>query len=181
MSYYTASYWQANTGLKQIDFENKEDITRYNSAEGIKHHNLHFTCTLDELINKRDGLIICIEGDDDLYDEELSTLLHKLPNFIMYNNIYDCPEKLSMLKGTSVIALIVQSTGVRYKELQEIQKQYIDNIGVFPENLICVLGDEDTFLKPLTKAAPEMKIFSIKGTSIDSINLTQWIGTNKDV
>lgn len=73
---------------------------------------------LSEIIG--DGLIVCIEGDNDLEDKELSAHLKTLPNFLMLNNIYDEPQKLLQLKDKVVDTLVVQSTGVRREEISEL-------------------------------------------------------------
>ncbi len=71
-----------------------------------------------------DGLIVCIEGDRALYYDNLQTALEKYKKFTMLNNIYKETNKLATLKNKRIDVLILQTTGIRKKEIEELQRSY---------------------------------------------------------
>lgn len=172
---YKASYYK--DGLYMKRFPNLEDLEIYNKENNIKNHNLHQEFLLSEIIE--DNLIVCIEGDNDLEDIDLSKHLKKLPNFLMLNNIYEHPEKLLSLKDKQVDILVIQSTGLRIKAIKEMQKWYISLGLPFPKKIISVLGNEDEFLEELIEKAPfDIEIFNNPDVFNNDVLLERWIGAN---
>lgn len=104
---------------------------------------------LSEIITKN-GYVVAIEGDSDLYDEDLAKWLKEnVKNYILLNNIYDNPEKLFELKGVTIDAFIYQTTGLNPK-LHKLIDLYIEHIGNYPKHFISVFrDDEDVFWKVL--------------------------------
>lgn len=171
---YRASYYKGSVYSRL--FSTLEELEAYNKENNIKNHNLHEELFLSEIIGN--GLIVCVEGDSDLEDEELSVRLKTLPNFLMLNNIYDEPQKLLQLKDKVVDTLVIQSTGLKSEAIAKMQEWYISQELPFPKNIITVLGKEDEFLKPLiTKAPFEIKVFSSPNVLDDDVELERWIGT----
>jgi len=173
---YEASYYK--TSVFTENFKTLEEMSEYNTANNIKNNNLHELCLLDDIISN-DGHIVCIEGDRDLEDRELSNALKEYKNFKMYNYIYKEPKKLLALKDLSIDALIIQSTGIRKKEIDNLQKWYIESVGTFPKNIICILGDEDDFLYDLIKASPfKIKIYKHRSVAEDGkVKIERWLGS----
>ena len=173
---YIATYY--NNTIYGKEFNTIEDIENYNKNNNIKNHNLDAIYTLDEIV--KDGWIVCIEGDENIEDRKLSKALEKYPKYLLLNNIYENPNKLAELKELKIDVLVIQSTGIRREEIASLQKQYIEKIGIYPKNIICVLGEEDEFLYPLIKSAPfEINIFNHPYVENENIVLNQWIGTDK--
>lgn len=171
---YRASYYKGSVYSKH--FLTLEELEKYNKENNIKNHNLHEELFLSEIIGN--GLIVCVEGDNDLEDRELSVHLKTLPNFLMLNNIYDEPKKLLQLKNQVVDILVIQSTGLRSEAIAKMQEWYISQELPFPKNIITVLGEEDEFLEPLiTKAPFDIKVFSRPNVLDDDVELERWIGT----
>jgi len=81
---YIASYYSKAEGLFKETFNTLSEVEAYNKLHNIKNHNLHQEVFLSEIV--QDGLIVCVEGDYDLDDKELSNYLKALPNFVMLNN-----------------------------------------------------------------------------------------------
>lgn len=171
---YVASYHKNNVFTKR--FETLDEISKYNTENNIKNHNLHEELMLSDIVE--DGLIVCVEGDNDLEDLELSKYLKSLPNFLMLNSIYDEPQKLMQLKDKKVDVFIIQSTGLRREAIAKMQEWYISQELPFPKNIISVLGEEDEFLVPLINKAPfEIKVFSKPNLLDNDIELERWLGT----
>ncbi len=172
---YIATYYKDRMFSKS--FDTLEELNKYNKDNNIKNHNLHFECTLDDIL--KDGIIVCLEGDDDLEDYELSEVLNTYDDkFLMMNEIYKNPQKLMQLKDKNIDILLIQSTGLRYEQISQMQEQYIKHIGNYPKNIICVLGEEDEFLYPLIKAAPfKIEIFQYQDVNNGKIILSKWLGT----
>lgn len=172
---YRASYYRG--GIYTKIFSSLEEIESYNQENNIKNHNLHEELLLSEIIG--DGAIVCIEGDDDLEDEELSAHLKTLPNFMMLNNIYDEPQKLLQLKDKTVDILIIQSTGLRREEIDSLQQWYMKQSLPFPKNIISVLVDVDEFLERLISASPfEIKQYRNPCVVDGEVELERWVGTS---
>jgi hypothetical protein len=102
---------------------------------------------LSELITQ-DGYVVAIEGDNDLYDNDLAKWLKdNVKNYILLNNIYDDPQKLMDLKNIKINAFIFQTTGLNPK-INELIDMYIKNVANYPKHFISVFKDkEDVFWK----------------------------------
>lgn len=162
--------------LKQ--FQTFEELKIYNEENHIRHHNLHFECTMNDIL--KGGIIVCLEGDDDLEDYELSEALNTYNDtFLMLNEIYKNPQKLMQLKDKNVDVLLIQSTRLRHEQISKMQEQYIKHIGNYPKNIVCILGEEDEFLYPLIQAAPfKIEIYQYQEVKDNKIVLSKWLGSD---
>lgn len=172
---YIASYYTDKLFSK--DFNSIKKLKKYNEENNIKNHNLYLECKIDEIL--KNGHIVCLEGDDELEEKELSTSLKKYgKKYLLLNNLYKKPQQLNQLKNIDVDILIIQSTGIRKEEIKELQNMYINKIGNFPKNIICILGGEEEFLYPLIEAAPfKIKVYSYKEVDNNNIIISKWLGT----
>lgn len=172
---YIASYFKERIFSKS--FETLEQLLKYNEDNNIKNHNLHFECTLDDIL--KGGIIVCLEGDDNLEDDELSEALDVYGDkYLLLNNIYENPNQLVQLRDKNIDILIIQSTGLRQTQIEKMQEQYIKHIGNYPKNIVCILGDEDGFLYPLIEAAPfKIEVFKYQDVDNGKIILSKWLGT----
>lgn len=172
---YIASYYKDR--LFKKNFNSLEDLKEYNKLNNIKNHNLHFECTLEDIV--KDGIIVCLEGDDDLEDNDLSEALEKYgEKYLFLNNIYENSNQLAQLKDKNIDVFIIQSTGLRKTQIEKMQEQYIKYIGNYPKNIVCILGEEDEFLYPLIKASPfKIEIFKYHEVENEKIILSKWLGT----
>lgn len=104
-----------------------------------------------ELLSE-DGYVVCIEGDEDLYDDEIGKWLHEnVKNYKLINKIYSSPEKLYGLKDIKIDVFIFQTTGLNPK-LSDLIDLYIEKIGNYPKHFVSVFRDgEDFFWKILNQ------------------------------
>ena len=175
--FYSASYIEDKSIKKRV-FNTLEEIEKFNKLNNVSNHNLHRFYNLDEVVD--DGLIVCIEGDDTLYEYDLQIELEKFSNFLMLNNIYKEPNKLMTLKDKKVDVLVIQSTGIRKKEIKQLQEYYINEIGTYPKAIVCVFGTEDDILEDLIYAAPfNISIYNFRDIKNNKIILTEWVGVSK--
>ena len=102
---------------------------------------------LSELLTK-DGYVVAIEGDDDLYDDDLAVWLKEnVKNYKLLNHVYEQPEKLFELKNLKIDVFIFQTTGLNPK-LPKLIDLYIEKIGNYPKHFITVFRDwEEHFWK----------------------------------
>ena len=105
------------------------------------------TIELSEILTK-DGYVVVIEGDDDLYDDDLAKWLKEnVSNYKLLNQIYKKPEKLMELKDLKIDVFIFQTTGLNPK-LPQLIDLYIEKINNYPEHFITVFRDgEEHFWK----------------------------------
>ena len=170
---YRASY--LNNGAYSKEFDSLDELNTYNIQNNITNHNLHEELLLSEII--KDGYIVCVEGDDDLEDWQISKHLKTLPNFIMLNNIYKEPQKLLTLKGLEVDVLIVQSTGIRKEEINQLQDWYISQNLPFPKAIVSLCMDAEDFMYKFIKTSPfEIKQYTLPHLIDGDIEITRWIG-----
>lgn len=175
---YRASYFKDGGGIRIEYFNTLDELNKYNEDNGVSNHNLHEECLLSEII--KDGYIVCVEGDNDLEDWRISKHLKTLPNFMMMNNIYDEPHKLLTLKGLEVDVLIVQSTGIRRDEINQLQDWYISQNLPFPKAIVSLCLDAEDFMYKFIKASPfEIKLYDLPHLIDEDIELTRWIGCRK--
>jgi len=172
---YIASYYTDR--LFSLTFQSLEELKEYNTQNNLKNHNLELECNFNDILEN--GIIVCLEGDDNLSEEDLSTCLKNYgERYLLLNNLYTNPQKLAQLKDKDIDVLVVQSTRIKKEEIYKMQEMYIQNIGNFPKNIVCVLGDEDEFLYPLIKAAPfEINVYSYQEVEKNEIVLSRWLGT----
>lgn len=172
---YIASYY--TNKLFSETFSSIEELKEYNAKNNLKNHNLELECTINDVL--QNGIIVCLEGDDNLSEKELSTCLKNYgERYLLLNNLYVNPQKLVQLKDKDIDVLVIQSTGIKKEEIQKMQEMYIQHIGNFPKNIVCVLGDEDEFLYPLIEAAPfQINVYSYQEIENDEIVLSKWLGT----
>lgn len=112
---------------------------------------------LSDLITD-DGYVVVIEGDDDLYEDELAEYLKtNIKNYILLNNIYDNPQKLYELKHIKIDVFIFQTTGVR-PELEELIDLYIQNIGNYPKHFVTVYSDGE---RHFNKVFEQLKTYEV--------------------
>lgn len=102
---------------------------------------------LSELLTT-DGYVVVIEGDDDLYDDDLADWLKEnVKNYKLLNHIYKEPEKLMELKDLKIDVFIFQTTGLNPK-LSQLIDLYIEKIANYPQHFITVFRDgEEHFWK----------------------------------
>lgn len=100
------------------------------------------TIELSEILTE-DGYVVVIEGDNDLYDEELGEWLKEnVANYKLLNNIYDNPEKLMELKDLKIDVFIFQTTGLN-PMLPKLIDLYIEKIHNYPKHFITVFRDKE--------------------------------------
>lgn len=109
----------------------------------MNYREIDFNTLLTE-----DGYVVCIEGDEDLYDDKIAEWLHSnVKNYKLVNNIYNSLEKLYELKDIKIDVFIFQTTGLNPK-LKELINLYIEKIGNYPKNFVTVFRDgEEIFWK----------------------------------
>ena len=171
---YTASYYQKERGMFKMSFNTFSELAEYNTTNNMRHHNLTIEYNLTEVVS--DGLIVCVEGDENLYDEDLGEFLETLPNYKLYNNIYEEWEKLKELKGQTVDLLVVQSTGLMADKIKFLMEWYLKNDLPMPKNILCVLGDEDDFLKPFITETT--MVFTRPYIENDILIMDRWVGSS---
>ena len=105
------------------------------------------TIELSEILTE-DGYVVVIEGDDDLYDDDLAKWLKEnVANYKLLNHIYKKPEKLMELKDLKIDVFIFQTTGLNPK-LPQLIDLYIEKINNYPKHFITVFRDgEEHFRK----------------------------------
>ena len=72
--HFRASYIK-NKQVFHKNFDSLNEMKRFNEANQIKNHNLYKIYSFDEIV--KNGKIVCIEGDEDLYDSKISNFLNK--------------------------------------------------------------------------------------------------------
>ena len=175
---YRASYFKNGGGVNIEYFNTLDELNKYNEENNVKNHNLHEECFLSEII--KDGYVVCVEGDEDLEDIEISNYLKSLPKYMMLNNIYNEPQKLLNLKNLEVDVLIIQSTGVRRDEINQLQDWYISQNLPFPKAIVSLCVDAEDFMYKFIKASPfEIKQYHQAFFRDDEIEITRWIGCRR--
>jgi hypothetical protein len=98
------------------------------------------TIDLSEILTE-DGYVVTIEGDDDLYDDDLAIWLKEnVKNYKLLNHIYKEPEKLMELKDLKIDVFIFQTTGLN-PMLPKLIDLYIEKIANYPKYFITVYRD----------------------------------------
>jgi hypothetical protein len=102
---------------------------------------------LQELLTDN-GYVVAIEGDDDLYDDDLAEWLKTYcKNYKLLNHIYKEPKKLLDLKDINIDVFIFQTTGLN-PQLPQLIDLYIEKVGNYPKHFITVFRDgEEHFWK----------------------------------
>lgn len=172
---YRACYYNDDVGIYSKQFSTIEELKLYNKENDIENHNLHEELLLSEIVG--DGLIVCVEGDEDLEDRDMSDYLKTLPNFLMLNNIYDEPHKLLQLKDKVVDVLLIQSTGIRIKEIEKLQQWYMEQSLPFPKSIVSMHLNAYEFLGKFISASPfEIKQYNHPELVEGNIMFERWIG-----
>lgn len=169
---YLADYYKENRMITKV-FPSFDDLLEYNTNNSTKHCNLSIEYSLEEIVPKS-GLIVCVEGDEDLYHKKLGDFLKTQENYRLFNNIYEDYEKLKELKGKQVDLLVVQSTGIMFDQINYLMKWYLGNELPLPKNILCVFGDEDEFLGSLM--TKNTKIFDKPNISDGKLFLRRRVG-----
>ena len=169
---YLADYYKENKMITKV-FPSFNDLLEYNTNNSTKHYNLSIEYSLQEVVSSG-GLIVCVEGDENLYDEDLGDFLQTQENYRLFNNIYEDYEKLKELKGKQVDLLVVQSTGIMVDQINYLMKWYLGNELPLPKNILCVFGDEDEFLGSLM--TEDTKIFDKPDISDGKLFFRRWVG-----
>lgn len=127
---------------------------------------------LSELLTK-DGYVVAIEGDSDLYDDELADWLRKnVKNYRLLNHIYDEPFKLMELKDLKIDVFIFQTTGLNPKLLQLIDF-YIEKIGNYPQHFITVFRDGEDFFWKVFNQMETYNVYNYNEVDGDKMFITR--------
>lgn len=127
---------------------------------------------LSEILTN-DGFVVAIEGDNELYDEDLEEWLRdNVPNYILLNNIYDNPQKLMELKDIKIDAFIFHTTGLNPK-INGLIDMYIENIANYPKHFISVFRDKEDVFWRVFKQIEEYEVYHYNETDGSELYMTR--------
>jgi hypothetical protein len=132
----------------------------------------YLNTTLKDLRTK-DGYVVTIEGDSDLYEFELAEFLNNnCERYILLNNIYNNPQKLYELKNIKIDAFIVQTTGLSPK-LETLIDLYIKNINNFPKHFIVIFSGSENYFYKIFNELEEYNIYNYDYVDNSNMHITR--------
>jgi len=138
----------------------------------LTDRDLYRTVELSEILTK-DGYVVAVEGDTDLYDEDLGEWLKKnVKNYILLNKIYDNPKKLLELKDLKIDVFIFQTTGLN-PLLQKLIDYYIAEVANYPKHFITVSRDGEEHFYKIFEEMDSYEVYRYDEVDEDSLYITR--------